>query len=57
MVQQIPTLEFDWMWIKDKKIYFNSIPYTQNHHIVVVDEDDEVCGFWLLERIERHERE
>jgi len=57
MVQQIPTLEFNWMWIKDKKIYFNSIPYTQNHHIVVVDEEDEVCGFWLIERIERHERE
>jgi hypothetical protein len=44
------------MWIKDKKIYFNSIPYTQNHHIVVVDEEDEVCGFWLIERVERHER-
>ena len=57
MVQQIPTLEFNWMWIKDKKIYFNSIPYTHNHHIVVVDEEDEVCGFWLIERIERHERE
>ncbi len=54
--KQIPTLEFNWMWIKDKKIYFNSIPYTQNHHIVVVDEDDEVCGFWLIERVERHER-
>jgi hypothetical protein len=56
MVQQIPVIQMDWMWVKDKRIYMNTIPYTHNHHIVVVDEDDNICGFWLLERVERDER-
>lgn len=56
MVQQIPTLEFNWMWIKDKKIYFNTIPYTHNYHIIVVDEEDDICGFWLIEKVEKDER-
>lgn len=53
MVQQIPTLSFDWMWIKDKRIYFTTIPYTENYHLIVVDEEDNMCGFWLIERYER----
>ena len=57
MVQQIPTIEFQWMWIKDKKMYFDRIGYTQDYQLIVVDEDEDICGMWILEKIERYERE
>lgn len=56
MKEKLPTIKFEWNWIKDKTIHFTTIPYTQNYHLIVVDEEDNMCGFWLLERIERYER-
>jgi hypothetical protein len=57
MVQKLPTIEFTWNWIKDKKMYFEKIPYTYNYHLIVVDEDEDICGMWILEKVERYERE
>lgn len=56
MVQQIPTLEFDWMWIKDKRIILDKVPYTHNWHLIILDDEDDMCGWWLIERIDRNER-
>ena len=56
-ISKLPTIEFTWNWIKDKKMYFEQIPYTYNYHLIVVDEDEDICGMWLLEKVERYERE
>ena len=53
MVKGLPTLEFQWHWIKDKQIIFTQIPYTYNYHLIVVDEDETICGFWLIEELTR----
>ena len=50
-ISKLPTIEFTWNWIKDKKMYFEKIPYTYNYHLIVVDEDDELCGLWLIEAV------
>jgi len=50
-IPTLPTIEFDWMWIRDKRIYITKIPFTPNYHITVVDEEDEICGLWLLEAV------
>ena len=54
MDEQIPKLaeiHFNWMWIKDKRIYLTEIPFTADYHLMVVDNEDEICGLWLLEAV------
>jgi hypothetical protein len=53
MDKQIPkaVIGFDWMWIRDKRIYLTEIPFTENYHIMVVDEEDDIVGLWLLEAV------
>lgn len=52
MVHKIPTIELNWMWLKDKRLYVNKVPHSHNYHIIVLDEDDNMCGWWVLERID-----
>lgn len=54
MDKQIPklaTIHFEWNWIKDKTIYLTEIPFTADYHLMVVDNEDEICGLWLLEAV------
>lgn len=51
MVHKIPIIQLDWNWIRDKRIYVNQIPQSHNYHIIVIDGDDNMCGWWLLEKI------
>jgi hypothetical protein len=54
MDKQVPKLakiEFTWNWIKDKRIYLTEIPFSQDYHLMVVDEEDDICGLWLLEAV------
>lgn len=51
MVHKIPTIEFEWNWIKDKTIYLTEIPFTSDYHLMVIDEEDDIVGLWLLEAV------
>ena len=55
MVHKIPIIQLDWNWVKDKKIIFDKVPLTHNYHLIIIDEEDDIVGWWLLERIERYE--
>lgn len=50
-IPKLPTLNFEWNWIKDKRIIFDKVPYTHNWHLMVFDEDDELKGLWLIEAV------
>jgi len=54
-IPKLPTIQLDWNWVKDKKIIFDKVPLTHNYHLIVLDEEDEIVGWWLIERIRRYE--
>ena len=47
----LPELYFDWYWIKDKQIILEHIPYTDNYHLIITDDDDDLYGLWLIEKV------
>lgn len=54
MANKVPKLayiRFNWMWLKDKRMFITPIPFTHNHHLSVIDEDDDLCGLWLIEAV------